>query len=113
RVIFDSIIYVFEKLSDDIQAFVEITDSSAASVKRTHGGFHKFVSLISVSNVLIIVLINGGLEISIGDGCFFMVFLLFLNDPIEENSGHFPEILDQLSFSERMCVVKSLEVRNG
>ncbi|GJU96304.1 hypothetical protein Tco_1321060 [Tanacetum coccineum] len=64
-IIFDSIIYVFEKLSDDIQAFVEITNGGVASIKRAHGGFHKFFSMIPVSNVLIIVLINRGLKITV------------------------------------------------
>nr|GFB11371.1 retrovirus-related Pol polyprotein from transposon TNT 1-94 [Tanacetum cinerariifolium] len=64
-IIFDCIRYVFEKLCDDIQAFVEITDSSAPSIKRTREGFHKFVSLMSVSDVLIIIMINKGLKVSI------------------------------------------------
>ncbi|GKF95445.1 hypothetical protein Tco_0288180 [Tanacetum coccineum] len=95
------------------KAFVEITDGSAASVKRAHGGFHKFVSLISVSNVLIIVLINGGLEVNIGDCCFFMLFPLFFSDSIEEDSGHLPEILNQFPLSEKKSVVKLFEAMNG
>ncbi|GKF68062.1 hypothetical protein Tco_0197741, partial [Tanacetum coccineum] len=103
RVILYSSVDGFEKLSDDIQSFIEITD----------GGFHNLVSLISVSNILIIVLINGGLKVSIGDCYFFMMFLLFLNDSIEEDSGYLLEILDQLPFSGRKSVVKPFKIRTG
>nr|GEX83819.1 retrovirus-related Pol polyprotein from transposon TNT 1-94 [Tanacetum cinerariifolium] len=40
KVILDNIFDFFEKLSDDIKAFVEITDSIAALIKRTHRGFY-------------------------------------------------------------------------
>nr|GFC15002.1 hypothetical protein [Tanacetum cinerariifolium] len=98
EIIFDSIIDVFEKLSDDIQALVEITDRGAAFVQSAHGRIYKLVSLISMRNVFFIVFFNGGLKISIGDYCFFILFLLFLSDSIKEDSGHLPEIVDQLPF---------------
>nr|GEV71263.1 hypothetical protein [Tanacetum cinerariifolium] len=45
RVIFNRICDIFEKLSDDFQAFVEIIDCSATLFKGAHGGFHQFISL--------------------------------------------------------------------
>nr|GEV08038.1 hypothetical protein [Tanacetum cinerariifolium] len=61
-VIFDRIYDIFEKLSDDFQVFVEIIDCKAALFKGAHGGFHQVISLISVSNVFIVVIINEGFE---------------------------------------------------
>ncbi|GJV88434.1 hypothetical protein Tco_1532372 [Tanacetum coccineum] len=66
---------------DDIKAFVKITDGIAAFVKRTHGGFYELVSLISMSNVFIIVLINRCFEVNIINCGLFMLFSVILSDP--------------------------------
>ncbi|GKB31462.1 hypothetical protein Tco_0870863, partial [Tanacetum coccineum] len=111
-VILDSIFNVFEKLNDDIQAFEEITCCNMAFVKGTHGSLNMLVSLIFVSNILFIVSFNRGPEASIRDNSFFMLCPLFLSYSAEKNSKDLSEILYQFPFSERMDVVKFLEVRN-
>ncbi|GJV19812.1 hypothetical protein Tco_1368832 [Tanacetum coccineum] len=70
---------------------IEITDGSVLYQDGAHGGFHMMCRLIFMSHVLIKVLINGGFK----------------------DSGHLPEILDQLPFSERKSVVKLFKIRTG
>nr|GEV46258.1 integrase, catalytic region, zinc finger, CCHC-type, peptidase aspartic, catalytic [Tanacetum cinerariifolium] len=48
-------------------------------------------SLIHVINIFLIIALNGGFGVNIGDNNFFMLCSLFFNNSLENNSRDFPE----------------------